>query len=102
MPADREPGTALHSIHIVRLPSSLRQTTSDRHKSRKRCGPCSAHSQNEIRNQAPQGNSIRKKRCGMTGLIALVKIKFPLRSKLFVAIGVQLVRGNATFVEAST
>ena len=49
-----------------------------------------------------QGNWSRKNRCGGVAVTILVKEKLPLESNEFVAMRVQLPRGNITLVEAST
>lgn len=51
---------------------------------------------------APQGRLRRKNCLGVEGLTAFVKTKEPLLSKAFVAIGVQLAKGEATLVVART
>jgi hypothetical protein len=48
------------------------------------------------------GTCSTKNRRGRLGSIGVLKLKFPLPSKVFVAIEVQFVSGRAMFVEAST
>src|ERR1043166_8991695 len=45
------------------------------------------------------GTWIRKNCCGIFGSTAFENVKFPAESKLFVAIRVQLLRGEAMLVE---